>query len=87
MLHIKFRSIWPSGFRREDFKKSVNQKQELPVAATFVIGSEQISNFIEDLPYMLSTKFQFIWESGVRREDFLEINQSEMRMACDGHVC
>jgi hypothetical protein len=29
------------------------------VAATFVIGSEQISNFIEDLPYMLSTKFQF----------------------------
>jgi hypothetical protein len=25
--------------------------------------------FIEDLPYMLSTKFQFIWESGFR-EDF-----------------
>jgi hypothetical protein len=35
---------------------------------------------------MLSTKFQFIWESGFR-EDFLEINQSEKRMACGGRVC
>jgi hypothetical protein len=47
---------------------------------------EKISNFIEDLPQMLSTKFQFIWESGFR-EDLLEINQSEKRMACGGHVC
>jgi hypothetical protein len=31
---------------------------------------------------MLPTKFQFIWESGFRGEDFLEINQSETRMAC-----
>jgi hypothetical protein len=35
---------------------------------------------------MLSTKFQFIRESGFR-EDFLEINQSETRIACGGHVC
>jgi hypothetical protein len=35
---------------------------------------------------MLSTKFQFIWESGFR-EDCLEINQSETRIACGGHVC
>jgi len=26
---------------------------------------------------MLPTKFQFIWESGFRGEDFLEINQSK----------
>jgi hypothetical protein len=36
---------------------------------------------------MLSNKFQFIWESGFRGEDFLEINQSEKKMACGGHVC
>jgi hypothetical protein len=30
--------------------------------------------FIEDIPYMLSTKFQFIPESDLRGEDFLEIN-------------
>ena len=36
---------------------------------------------------MLPTKFQFIWESGFRGEDFLEINQSKTRMACGGYVC
>jgi hypothetical protein len=35
----KFRFIWSSSFRREDFKKSANQKQELPVAAMFGNGS------------------------------------------------
>ena len=33
MLPTKFRFIWPSDFRGEDFQKSTNQKQELPVAA------------------------------------------------------
>jgi hypothetical protein len=32
------------------------------------------------------TKFQFIWPSGYRGEDSLEINQSETRIACGGHV-
>jgi hypothetical protein len=41
MLPTKFRFIWPSGFRGEDFFKSSNQKQELPEAAMFVKGSEQ----------------------------------------------
>ena len=36
MLPTKFWFIWPSGFRGEDFKKSANQKQELPVVAMFV---------------------------------------------------
>jgi hypothetical protein len=38
MLPTKFRFIWPSDLR-EDFKKSANQKQELPVVAMFVNGS------------------------------------------------
>jgi hypothetical protein len=41
MLPTKFRFIWPSGFRGEDFKKSANQKQELPVVAMFVNGLGQ----------------------------------------------
>jgi hypothetical protein len=36
---------------------------------------------------MLPTKFRFIWQSGCRGEDFLEIDQSETRIACGGHVC
>ena len=35
---------------------------------------------------MIPTKFRFIWLSGFRGEDFLEINQSETRMVCGSHV-
>jgi hypothetical protein len=35
---------------------------------------------------MLPTKFWVIWPSGFREEDFLEIDQSETRIACGGHV-
>jgi hypothetical protein len=41
MLPTEFRFIWPHGFRGEDFFKSPNQKQELPVVAMFVNGSGQ----------------------------------------------
>jgi hypothetical protein len=41
MLPTKFQFIWPSRFRGEDFFKSANQEQELPVVAMFVNGSGQ----------------------------------------------
>jgi hypothetical protein len=54
----------------------------------FINGSELYDHFFIDyLPRMLPTKFRFIWPSGFRGEDFLEINQSETRIACGGHVC
>jgi hypothetical protein len=40
MFPTKFQFIWPSGFRGEDFQKSANQKQESPIVAMFVNGSE-----------------------------------------------
>ena len=39
MLPTKLWFILPNGFRGEEFKKSVNQKQESPLAAMFVNGS------------------------------------------------
>ena len=36
---------------------------------------------------MIPTKFRFIWPSGFRGEDFLDIDQSETRIACGSHVC
>ena len=48
---------------------------------------DEMSNLYRGLPQMLPTKFQFIWLSGFRGEDFLEINQSETRIVCGGHVC
>ena len=44
MLPTKFRFIWISGFRGEDFKDLTNQKQELPMATKFVNGSNVMSN-------------------------------------------
>ena len=43
MLPTRFRFIWQSGFRSEEkiVQKSTNQKQELPMAAMFVNGSER----------------------------------------------
>jgi hypothetical protein len=49
------------------------------------IGTK-LALFIEDIPRMLSTKFRFIWPSGFRGKDSLEINQSETKIACGGHV-
>jgi hypothetical protein len=46
VLPTKFRFIWPSGFR-EDFKKSANQKQELPMVAMFVDGSGKNEQSLE----------------------------------------
>ena len=39
MLPTMFQFIWPSGFTG-DLKKLANQKQELPMVAMFVNGSE-----------------------------------------------
>ena len=69
MLPTKFRFIWSSSFRGEDLKKSANQKQELPMAAMFVNGSRQNEQSLEDLPWILPTKFHFIWLRGFRGED------------------
>ena len=35
---------------------------------------------------MLPTKFRFIWLGSFRGEDFLDIDQSETRIACGSHV-
>ena len=58
MLPIKFRFIWPSGFRGEDFFKSTNQKQELPMVAMFANGSElngqSLQRTFRDASYQVS---------------------------------
>jgi hypothetical protein len=36
---------------------------------------------------MFVIKIRFIWPSAFSGDDFLEINQSETRIACGDHVC
>ena len=47
MLPAKFRFIWPNGFRGEESKKSVNQKQESPVVAMFVNRSGRNEQYLQ----------------------------------------
>jgi hypothetical protein len=83
-----FRFIWPNGFRGEEFKKSANQKQELPVAAMFINGSGQNDQTLQRtfhrcfLPSFGSFG-QVVSEEKIKKN----ISQSETRIACGGHVC
>jgi hypothetical protein len=68
-------------FQRRRFFLEINQSEKRMGCGGHVcwrIGSKW-AIFIEDLPRMLPTKFWFIWPSGFRGEDFLEINHSEKK--------
>ena len=70
MLPTKFRFNWPSGFRREDFLEIDQSETRFACGGhvSYRIGTK-CAIFTEDLPYMLPTKFQFIWLRGFRGED------------------
>ena len=44
MLPTKFRFNWLSGLRGEDFFRSANEKQELPMAPCLLMDRDKISN-------------------------------------------
>ena len=44
------------------------------------------ANSIKGLPRILPTMFRSFWPSGFRGDYFLEIDQSETRIACGAHV-
>jgi hypothetical protein len=88
MLPTKFRFIWPSGFRGEDFFRNqpIRNKNALwwPCLLT---DRDEMRNLYRgpaiDASYLVSvhlaTRFQ--------RRTFLKIGQSETRIAYGGHVC
>jgi hypothetical protein len=80
--------IWPNGFRGEESKTSANQKQESPVAAMLVTDRDGMSNLYNRGP-SIDTSYQVSDHLAQRfqRRRFFEINQSETRIACGGHVC
>jgi hypothetical protein len=74
MLPTKFRYIWPSGFRGEEFLKSANQKQESPAQPCLLMDRDGMSNL-----YRGPSKFRFIWPNGDRREEFFKsANQKQV---------
>ena len=72
MLPTKFRFIWQSRFREEAFRNRPTRNKNCLWRPYLLMDREEMSNFIEDRPQMLSTKFRFIWPSGFRGEDFFQ---------------
>ena len=96
MLPTKFRFIWPSGFRGEDFFISANQKQELPVAAMFVNGSGQNVQSLERTFYRCSLPSFNSFGWGVSQEKIkmwkvngrqtMDDNKANNKMMAKAHI-
>ena len=69
------------------FKKSIDQKQELPVATMFVNGSELNEQLYRGPA--IDTSYQVLVHLAQRfqRRRFKKIGQPETRIAYGGHVC
>ena len=86
MLPTKFRFIWPSVSEEKIFRNRPIRKKNCLWQPCLLMNRDEMSSLYRgpsnDAPYQV----RFIWPSGFR-EEYLEINQSETRMACAGHVC
>ena len=79
MLPTTFQSIWPSCFRVEDFQKSTNQKQELPVVAMFVNGSGPNEQSLQRTCHRCFLPSFSSFGQAVSEQKFLKIGRSETR--------
>jgi hypothetical protein len=88
MLSTKFQFIWESGFRGEDFFRNqpIRNKNCLCRPCLFTDQDEMIYLYRGpsiDASYQVSVQLAKQFQG--RR--FLEIDPSETRIVCGGHVC
>ena len=88
MFPTKFPFIWPSGFRREDVLE-INQSETRVACGghVFVSDRNEMSNLYRGHSIDASYQISVYLGKRFQRKIYLEINRSETRMACDGHVC
>jgi hypothetical protein len=82
MLPTKFRFIWTSGFRGEEFLE-INQS-ETRIALT---DRDEMSNLYRGSAIDASYQVSVHLAKRVQRRRFFKIGQSETRIAYGGHVC
>ena len=79
--------IWLNSYKEEDIQKSANQKQEWPVAAMFIDGSELNEQSLQmTFQGCFLPSVDSFGKAVSEKKNFQEINQSETRIACGGHV-
>jgi hypothetical protein len=66
---------------------SIYRRQESPVAAMFVTDWDGMINLYRGPSIDASYQFSDHLAKRFQRKRFLEIDQSETRIACGGHVC
>jgi hypothetical protein len=88
MLSTKFRFIWPSGFREEDFFRNqpIRNKNGLwrPCLLT---DRDEMSNLYRGPAIDASCQVSVHLAKRFQRRRFLKISQSETRIAYGDHVC
>jgi hypothetical protein len=88
MLPTKYQYIWPNGFRGEESKKNqpIRNKNRL-WRPCLLMDRDRMNNLNRgpsiDVSYQVSDHLA----KRFQRRRFLEIDHSETRMACGGHVC
>jgi hypothetical protein len=79
--------LWKVLYRDCSFRLSTNQKQELPVAAMFVMDRDKMSNLYREPSIDASYQVSVHLAKRFQRRRFLEIDQLERRIACGSHIC
>ena len=87
MLPTKFRFIWSNGFREEDLKiQPIRNKNHLWQPCLLTDWNEMSYRYRGhsiDASYQVSDNLA----KRFQRRKFLEIDHSETRISCDGHIC
>ena len=87
MIPTKFRFIWSSGFREEDFFNRPIRNKNCPWRPGLLMDQDEMSNINRGPSIDASYQVSVYLAKWFQRRRFLEINQSETRIACGGHVC
>ena len=88
MPSSKLGFIWPNGCRGEDFLEiDQSEKKNCLWRPCLLANQDEMSNRYRGSPIDVSYQVLVHLEKWFQRRGFLEINQSEGRIVCGGHVC
>jgi hypothetical protein len=88
MLPTKVRFIWPSGFREEDFFSIQPIRKKYGMWRPYMLTDRDEMSYLYRGPSIDSSyEVSVHLAKQFQRRIFLEIDQSETRIGCGGHVC
>ena len=87
MLPTKFRFIWPNGSEEKNLKNQPIRNKNHLWQACLLTDWDGMNNLNRGPSIDASYKVLDHLAKRFQRRRFLEIDQSETRIACGGHVC